>query len=55
MNKLEKEKSLYLQQHANNPVDWLPWGDEAFEISRSSNKPILLSIGSVRFCVDIFC
>ena len=45
MNKLEKEKSLYLQQHANNPVDWLPWGDEAFEISRSSNKPILLSIG----------
>ena len=45
MNKLSKERSLYLQQHADNPVDWYPWCDEAFEIAKKTNKPIMLSIG----------
>ena len=40
-----KEKSPYLLQHALNPVDWYPWGDEAFEAARRDNKPIFLSIG----------
>jgi uncharacterized protein YyaL (SSP411 family) len=44
-NRLVHEKSPYLQQHAYNPVDWYPWGEEAFEKSRSENKPIFLSIG----------
>ena len=44
-NRLSGEKSLYLQQHAENPVDWHPWGEEAFERARNENKPILLSIG----------
>lgn len=44
-NKLIHEKSLYLQQHANNPVDWYPWGDEAFEKAKKENKPVFLSIG----------
>jgi uncharacterized protein len=44
-NRLINEKSPYLQQHAHNPVDWYPWGDEAFEDSRRNNKPIFLSIG----------
>src|SRR3984885_5421800 len=44
-NRLIQEKSPYLQQHAQNPVDWYPWGDEAFEKSRRENKPIFLSIG----------
>jgi uncharacterized protein YyaL (SSP411 family) len=44
-NALIQEKSPYLLQHANNPVDWLPWGDEAFKKSRSEDKPIFLSIG----------
>ena len=44
-NRLAKETSPYLQQHADNPVDWYPWGDEAFELARESGKPILLSIG----------
>src|SRR5712675_202421 len=44
-NRLISEKSPYLQQHAHNPVDWYPWGDEAFEKARSENKPIFLSIG----------
>ncbi|MGD9384785.1 MAG: thioredoxin domain-containing protein [Desulfobacterales bacterium] len=44
-NRLIHEKSPYLLQHAYNPVDWYPWGDEAFEKSKSENKPILLSIG----------
>ncbi|MBV8815597.1 MAG: thioredoxin domain-containing protein [Verrucomicrobia bacterium] len=39
------EKSPYLLQHAHNPVDWYPWGDEAFTKARSENKPIFLSIG----------
>ena len=44
-NKLASEKSPYLQQHANNPVDWYPWGEEAFAKARRENKPIFLSIG----------
>jgi uncharacterized protein YyaL (SSP411 family) len=45
MNRLALEKSPYLLQHANNPVDWYPWGEEAFEKSARENKPIFLSIG----------
>jgi len=44
-NRLAAEKSPYLLQHAHNPVDWYPWGAEAFEKARSENKPIFLSIG----------
>jgi len=44
-NRLAKEKSPYLLQHANNPVNWFPWGEEAFEIAKAENKPIFLSIG----------
>ena len=44
-NRLALETSPYLLQHANNPVDWLPWGDEAFARARAEDKPILLSIG----------
>ena len=44
-NRLAREKSPYLLQHANNPVDWFPWGEEAFAKARSENKPIFLSIG----------
>jgi uncharacterized protein YyaL (SSP411 family) len=44
-NKLVKEKSPYLQQHAYNPVDWYPWGEEAFNKAETENKPIFLSIG----------
>lgn len=44
-NRLIKEKSPYLLQHAENPVDWYPWGEEAFEKARKEDKPILLSIG----------
>ncbi len=44
-NQLINETSPYLQQHAHNPVDWVPWGDEAFETARRENKPVLLSIG----------
>ncbi len=45
MNKLVNEKSLYLLQHADNPVNWYPWTQEAFEIAKNNNKPIILSIG----------
>ena len=44
-NRLANEKSPYLLQHAHNPVDWYPWGEEAFEKARRENKPIFLSIG----------
>lgn len=44
-NRLVNESSPYLKQHAYNPVDWYPWGEEAFETARSQNKPIFLSIG----------
>ena len=45
MNRLATETSPYLRQHADNPVDWYPWGDEAFERARAEGKPIFLSIG----------
>ena len=44
-NHLIHENSPYLLQHANNPVDWYPWGDEVLTKARSENKPIFLSIG----------
>ncbi len=45
MNKLKNQRSSYLLQHANNPVNWFPWCDEAFDLAKKENKPILLSIG----------
>jgi len=45
MNRLKDETSPYLLQHADNPVDWRPWGAEAFRIAREQDKPVLLSIG----------
>lgn len=45
MNRLSSEKSPYLLQHAANPVDWYPWGDEAFEAARRLDRPIFLSVG----------
>ncbi len=44
-NRLARERSPYLLQHAHNPVDWYPWGEEAFAKARRENKPIFLSIG----------
>src|SRR6516165_7568864 len=44
-NRLIHEKSPYLLQHAHNPVDWFPWGKEAFDKAKKENKPIFLSIG----------
>lgn len=44
-NRLIKEKSPYLLQHAHNPVDWYPWAEEAFEAAKKLDKPIFLSIG----------
>ncbi len=44
-NRLSLETSPYLRQHAENPVDWYPWGDEAFEKARREDKPIFLSVG----------
>jgi uncharacterized protein YyaL (SSP411 family) len=45
VNRLAQETSPYLLQHAGNPVDWYPWGEEALERARSEDKPILLSVG----------
>ena len=45
MNRLQYETSPYLRQHAENPVDWYPWGDEAFETAALKNRPVLLSVG----------
>jgi uncharacterized protein YyaL (SSP411 family) len=45
MNRLADETSPYLRQHADNPVDWYPWGDEAFEKARVEDKPLMLSVG----------
>ena len=45
MNRLANETSPYLQQHAENPVDWYPWGEEAFERARAEDRPIFLSVG----------
>ncbi len=44
-NRLAHEKSPYLLQHAENPVDWYPWGEDAFEKARRENRPIFLSVG----------
>jgi len=44
-NRLAHEKSPYLLQHAHNPVDWYPWGEDAFAKARRENKPIFLSVG----------
>jgi uncharacterized protein YyaL (SSP411 family) len=44
-NRLATETSPYLLQHADNPVDWYPWGDEAFAVAREQDKPVLLSVG----------
>ena len=45
MNRLANETSPYLRQHADNPVDWYPWGDEAFARATDTDRPIFLSIG----------
>jgi uncharacterized protein YyaL (SSP411 family) len=45
MNRLADETSPYLRQHADNPVDWYPWGEEAFTAARAGDRPILLSVG----------
>jgi uncharacterized protein YyaL (SSP411 family) len=45
LNRLAREKSPYLLQHARNPVDWFAWSDEAFERARTGDRPIFLSIG----------
>lgn len=44
-NRLAGETSPYLLQHAHNPVDWMPWGEEAFRKARDEDKPIFLSVG----------
>ena len=44
-NRLARETSPYLLQHAHNPVDWYPWGEEAFTRARAEDKPLLLSVG----------
>jgi len=45
VNRLASETSPYLRQHADNPVDWYPWGDEAFARARAEDRPVLLSVG----------
>lgn len=45
MNRLKNEKSPYLLQHAGNPVDWYPWGEEAFKKAKEEDKPVFLSVG----------
>jgi hypothetical protein len=45
MNRLAREKSPYLRLHGGNPVDWYPWGREAFEKARKEDRPVFLSIG----------
>ena len=44
-NRLAHETSPYLQQHADNPVDWFAWGEDALRLAREQDKPILLSVG----------
>ena len=48
-NRLIKESSPYLQQHATNPIAWYPWGREAFEAAKREDKPIFLSIAQSGF------
>ncbi len=45
LNRLASESSPYLLQHADNPVDWYPWGEDAFQKAREEEKPVFLSIG----------
>ena len=45
VNALASARSPYLRQHAHNPVDWLPWGAEAFAAAKAADKPVFLSIG----------
>ncbi|HEX6476190.1 MAG TPA: thioredoxin domain-containing protein, partial [Acidimicrobiales bacterium] len=45
MNRLSAETSPYLRQHQDNPVDWYPWGKEAFERAAAEDRPVMLSIG----------
>jgi len=45
MNRLKNETSPYLLQHADNPVDWHPWGEEAFRLAQETDRPVLLSVG----------
>ena len=47
-NLLAQETSPYLLQHADNPVDWRPWGPEALAAARAANRPVLLSVGVLR-------
>ena len=55
-NRLANEMSPYLLQHAHNPVEWYPWGEEALKLAREQDKPILLpvniSISSSAFCIS---
>src|SRR5437879_13624915 len=44
-NRLANETSPYLRQHADNPVDWYAWGDEAFARAKADDRPVLLSVG----------
>jgi len=44
-NRLAEETSPYLKQHGGDPVDWYPWGEEAFSAARKSRRPIFLSVG----------
>ncbi|USK16895.1 thioredoxin domain-containing protein [Bacillus velezensis] len=55
-NSLIMEKSPYLLQHAHNPVNWYPWGEEAFEKAKRENKPVLISIGysTCHWCHNLF-
>ena len=48
-NRLLNESSPYLLQHSENPVDWYPWGYEAFERAAAMDLPVLLSVGSVSY------
>ena len=45
MNRLKREPSPYLQLHGENPIDWYPWGEEAFARAKALDRPIFLSIG----------
>lgn len=53
VNRLAKEKSPYLLQHASNPVNWYPWCDEALALAKKENKLIFLSIGYRYFSITV--
>jgi uncharacterized protein YyaL (SSP411 family) len=54
MNRLAKSRSPYLQQHAANPVDWWPWGEEAMAEAKRRDVPLLISVG-YSSCHLCFC